>query len=135
MRVVLVGDRGERARLRAELDPSIEVIGEFSTVAAANAAGLDADALIVAPHDRDGSDPAPLRLVDDDETLAEPLTAREIQVLELLAEGLSNKAIAARLGISDQTVKFHVASVSGKLGAANRTDAVRRAVRRGLIAL
>ncbi len=53
-------------------------------------------------------------------------------MLELLAEGLPNKAIAARLGISDQTVKFHVSSISGKLGAANRTDAVRRAVRRGL---
>jgi DNA-binding NarL/FixJ family response regulator len=58
-----------------------------------------------------------------------------VQVLELLAEGLPNKAIAARLQISDQTVKFHVASIAGKLGAANRTDAVRRAVRRGLIAL
>jgi DNA-binding NarL/FixJ family response regulator len=65
----------------------------------------------------------------------EPLTPREIQVLELLAEGLPNKAIAERLGISDQTAKFHVASISGKLGAANRTDAVRRAVRRGLITL
>ena len=65
----------------------------------------------------------------------EQLTAREVQVLELLAEGLSNKAIADRLDISDQTVKFHVASISGKLGATNRTDAVRRAVRRGLITL
>jgi ATP/maltotriose-dependent transcriptional regulator MalT len=65
----------------------------------------------------------------------EPLTPREIEVLELLAEGLPNRAIAARLGISDQTVKFHVASISGKLGAANRTDAVRRGVRRGLITL
>jgi len=72
---------------------------------------------------------------DEDDALTEPLTAREIQVLELLAEGLPNKAIAERLGISDQTVKFHVAAISGKLGAANRTDAVRRAVRRGLIAL
>ena len=52
-----------------------------------------------------------------------------------LAEGLPNKAIADRLGISDQTVKFHIASIAGKLGAANRTDAVRRAVRRGLITL
>ena len=63
------------------------------------------------------------------------MTTREIEVLELVAEGLPNKTIAARLGISDQTVKFHVASIAGKLGAANRTDAVRRAVRRGLIAL
>jgi DNA-binding NarL/FixJ family response regulator len=46
---------------------------------------------------------------------------------------LSNKAIAARLSISDQTVKFHVAAISGKLGASNRTDAVRRAFRRGLV--
>jgi DNA-binding NarL/FixJ family response regulator len=52
-----------------------------------------------------------------------------------LSEGLSNKAIADHLGISDQTVKFHVSAIAGKLGASNRTDAVRRAVRRGLIAL
>jgi len=62
-------------------------------------------------------------------------TPREIEVLELVSEGLSNKAVAARLGISDQTVKFHLATISGKLGAVNRTDAVRRAVRRGLITL
>ena len=76
-----------------------------------------------------------IRNYDDDDGPQEPLTPREIQVLELLAEGLPNKAIAARLHISDQTVKFHVSSISGKLGAANRTDAVRRAVRRGLITL
>jgi DNA-binding NarL/FixJ family response regulator len=69
------------------------------------------------------------------EALEEPLTPRETDVLELLAEGLANKPIAARLGISDQTLKFHVASICGKLGAANRTDAVRRAVRRGLVSL
>ena len=73
--------------------------------------------------------------MEDDGSLVEALTPREIEVLELVAEGLPNKAIAARLGISDQTVKFHLASITGKLGAANRTDAVRRAVRRGLIAL
>ena len=56
-------------------------------------------------------------------------------MLERLAEGLSNRAIAERLQISDQTVKFHVASVMAKLGAANRTDAVRRAVREGLVTL
>jgi DNA-binding NarL/FixJ family response regulator len=126
MRVLLVGPASERARLRAQLDRSIDVAGEFATLAEARAAGLDADALLMAPV-RNRS-PAP----EDD---VEPLTSREIQVLTLLAEGLPNKAIAERLGISDQTVKFHVASVTGKLGAANRTDAVRRAVRRGLIAL
>jgi len=67
--------------------------------------------------------------------LQEPLTARELEVLEQLAAGLSNKAIGARLGISDQTVKFHVASITGKLGVTNRTEAVRRALRLGLIAL
>ena len=65
----------------------------------------------------------------------EPLTPRELEVLALMAEGLSNKPIAERLGISDQTVKFHVASVCGKLDALNRTDAVRRGLHRGLIAL
>jgi DNA-binding NarL/FixJ family response regulator len=55
--------------------------------------------------------------------------------LELVAEGLPNKSIADRLGISDQTVKFHLASIMSKLAAANRTDAVRRAVRGGLITL
>ena len=72
---------------------------------------------------------------DEDDEPQEALTRREVQVLELLAEGLPNKTIAARLSISDQTVKFHVSSICGKLGAANRTDAVRRAVRRGLITL
>jgi len=63
------------------------------------------------------------------------LTPREMQVLELLAEGLPNKAIARRLDISDQTVKFHVAAICGKLGAANRTDAVRLGITRGLVSL
>ena len=69
------------------------------------------------------------------EWIAESLTPREIEVLELLAEGRSNKSIAERLGISDQTVKFHLASILGKLGASTRTEAVRLAVRRGLISL
>jgi DNA-binding NarL/FixJ family response regulator len=125
MRVVLVGSPAERARLRAQLDgASIDIVGEFTSLAAAEDSALNADAVLSAR-----------RRPDDAPALVEPLTSREIQVLELLAEGLSNKAIAARLGISDQTVKFHVASISGKLGAVNRTDAVRRAVRRGLITL
>ena len=65
----------------------------------------------------------------------EPLTPREREVLELLAHGLSNRQIAERLGISEHTAKFHVASISGKLGAASRTEAVSRGVRRGLITL
>jgi DNA-binding NarL/FixJ family response regulator len=65
----------------------------------------------------------------------EPLTSRELGVLSALADGLSNKAIAARLGISDETVKFHLSAIFGKLQASNRTDAVRQAVRRGIVEL
>jgi DNA-binding NarL/FixJ family response regulator len=70
-----------------------------------------------------------------DQPLIEELTPRELMVLELLAEGLPNKSIAARLGISEHTVKFHVNSILGKLGAQSRTDAVMRATRLGLILL
>jgi DNA-binding NarL/FixJ family response regulator len=56
-------------------------------------------------------------------------------VLQLLAEGLPNKVIAARLDISEHTVKFHINSIMGKLGAQSRTDAVMRATRSGLILL
>ncbi len=65
----------------------------------------------------------------------EPLTLREREVLEMLSRGLSNKMIARRLSISEHTVKFHVSSIYTKLGAASRTDAVSRGVRRGLITL
>ena len=108
----------------------MEIAGEFASLAAAHASEIDADAIVLAPETGGDNRDEPAFPVFND-----PLTQREIQVLELLAEGLPNKAIASRLGISDQTVKFHVSAISGKLGAANRTDAVRRAVRRGLITL
>lgn len=63
------------------------------------------------------------------------LTSREIEVLRMLAEGLANKEIAYRLGISEHTVKFHVAALFGKLNASSRTEAVTLGVRRGLILL
>jgi DNA-binding NarL/FixJ family response regulator len=107
------------------------VIAEFATLREAEAAGTDADAILSAPGGRRTKSDHE----SDDEAMLDPLTPREVQVLELLAEGLANNTIAERLAISDQTVKFHVASIYGKLGAANRTDAVRRAVRRGMITL
>ncbi len=122
MRVILVGALGERDRLRSTLSPgAFEIVGEFPTVGAARTSGLHADALVLTAQP------------DDRGSIPDPLTPREIEVLEQLVEGLSNKTIAMRLGISDQTVKFHVAAICGKLGAANRTDAVRRAIRRGLV--
>ncbi len=63
------------------------------------------------------------------------LSPRELEVLGLLAEGLANRQIAAALGISDHTVKFHVASVYAKLGAGNRIEAVQSGLRQGLLSV
>ncbi|HYO29203.1 MAG TPA: response regulator transcription factor [Thermomicrobiales bacterium] len=68
-------------------------------------------------------------------TPGEALTARELEVLALVAEGLPNKAIARELGISEHTAKFHVGSLLGKLGAGSRTEAVTLATRRGVLAI
>ena len=65
----------------------------------------------------------------------EELTPREIEVLRMMAEGLGNKEIAARLGISDHTVKFHISSILAKVGASSRTEAVTLGIRMGLILL
>jgi DNA-binding NarL/FixJ family response regulator len=67
--------------------------------------------------------------------LRAPLSPREVEILRLLADGLPNKIIAARLGISDHTVKTHVASILDKLGAGTRAEAVALGVRQGLILL
>jgi DNA-binding NarL/FixJ family response regulator len=63
----------------------------------------------------------------------ETLTPRELEVVELLASGLSNKEIAERLGVSFHTVKFHVNAILGKLGAASRAEAVALAAKAGLL--
>ncbi|MBI5494468.1 MAG: response regulator transcription factor [Deltaproteobacteria bacterium] len=76
----------------------------------------------------------PRRTAPDGEA-AEELTAREREVLELLVEGMSNRAIGARLAISEHTAKFHVVSVLGKLGVARRSEAVARALKLGLVTL
>ena len=65
----------------------------------------------------------------------EPLTKREKEVLQMLAAGLGNKEIAAKLNISDHTAKFHVGSILGKLGVSTRAEAVAMGIRRGLILL
>jgi two-component system nitrate/nitrite response regulator NarL len=67
--------------------------------------------------------------------LAEPLTPREVEVLQLVAEGLTNRRIGERLGISEHTAKFHVNAILGKLGAQSRSEAVAQAARLGLVLL
>jgi DNA-binding NarL/FixJ family response regulator len=128
MRAILVGPARARDRLRWDLEAlSIQVVGEFDTMTEARRSGLDTDIIVTPPG-------APSETEDSvDGVFEEVLTHRELEVLELLAEGLPNKGIAERLGISDQTVKFHIASIMGKLGASNRVETVRRAVRRGLL--
>jgi DNA-binding CsgD family transcriptional regulator len=100
-------------------DLDVEVEGARAPGARAHGAGTngpeDADAVVEASS----AEPAP--------------TPREMEVLGLLAEGLANKEIAARLGFSAHTAKFHVESLLRKLSAANRAEAVREGIRRGLI--
>ncbi|MDR3574692.1 MAG: response regulator transcription factor [Anaerolineaceae bacterium] len=75
----------------------------------------------------------PLNSAEDGEL--EPLTPRESEILQYVAQGLTNKQIAWKLSISEHTVKFHISSIYGKLGAANRTEAVRVGARQGIILL
>lgn len=121
----------ERGLVRAVL-PRDATSGEILAALDAVAAGLVvlhpevlADALDVArgPRARGAADPA------------QALTAREVEVLGMLAEGLGNKTIASRLGISTHTAKFHVASILAKLGAGSRTEAVTIGMRRGLVVI
>lgn len=88
--------------------------------------------MVVDPAFANAVMPAQGELTEDP---AEELTRRELAVLQLLAEGLSNKQVARRLGISEHTVKFHVATIFSKVGAHSRTEAVTRAARLGLIVL
>ncbi|MEO0458408.1 MAG: response regulator transcription factor [Cyanobacteria bacterium P01_A01_bin.114] len=76
-----------------------------------------------------------LTLLDEETDLIDPLTPREIEVLGQLAQGLSNKAIAKQLKISEHTVKFHISAVLSKLNATSRTEAVDLGLRQGLIML
>jgi DNA-binding NarL/FixJ family response regulator len=80
-----------------------------------------------------GELPESKRLPADE--LVETLSEREVEVLQLLSEGLANKQIALKLGISEHTVKFHSSAIYAKLGATNRTEAVRLGILRGLVVL
>jgi DNA-binding NarL/FixJ family response regulator len=74
-------------------------------------------------------------IIEETDEMVDDLTAREQDVLQLLAQGLANKQIALKLGITDHTVKFHISAIYSKLAVANRTEALRRGARLGLIVL
>jgi DNA-binding NarL/FixJ family response regulator len=124
----------ERGLVRAVL-PRDATSGEILAAIDAVIAGLvvfHPDALADALAARPPREARPARIAADP---AQPLTAREIEVLGMLAEGLGNKTIAVRLGISTHTAKFHVASILAKLGAGSRTEAVTVGMRRGLVVI
>jgi len=117
---------GVRGVLPREVTPE-----QLRAALEAAAAGL----VVVHPSEVDAVLPAVVGSSPPVDELLEPLTRREREVLQMLAGGLANKEIAARLAISDHTVKFHVASILGKLGASTRTEAVSAGIRRGLVLL
>ena len=117
---------GVRAVLPREVTPE-----QLRAALEAAAAGL----VVVQPSELDTILPATNGSSTAVDELPEPLTRREREVLQMLAAGLGNKEIAVRLVISDHTVKFHVASILGKLGVSTRTEAVSAGIRRGLVML
>jgi DNA-binding NarL/FixJ family response regulator len=119
-----------RSGVRAMLPTTVGRDQVFAALQAASA-GL----VILHPQELHAVFPVTASLSPALAELAEPLTRREREVLQMLASGLANKQIAARLDISEHTVKFHVASLLGKLGASSRTEAVALGIRRGLVLL
>jgi NarL family two-component system response regulator YdfI len=119
-----------RAGVRAVL-PSDVTPKQLRAALEAAAAGL----VVVHPSEMSAVLPAPAALSSPIRELPEPLTPREREVLQMISAGLGNKEIAGRLSISEHTVKFHVASILGKLGASTRTEAVSIGIRHGLVLL
>jgi DNA-binding NarL/FixJ family response regulator len=132
-RIAIVAPSEElRAALASALrsDPSFEVV---SVVASETEVTELADIVLVA-HDADDADVAE-RPVHHDLASGPTLSNREREILALLADGLGNKQIAARLGISTNTVKTHLELLFDKLGVSSRAEAVATGVRRGLLML
>ena len=77
----------------------------------------------------------PAAAIEEGEPVGDPLTGRELEVLQLAAEGLANKQIALALNISEHTVKFHLSSLYAKLGVTSRTEAIRAGVRQGRVVM
>jgi ATP/maltotriose-dependent transcriptional regulator MalT len=125
LRVFLSGrasDELDALRQRLTADPNLELVDRAEL----------AEAVVTLPSGTIGS--LSRRSAErEGGPLIESLTAREHDVLALVADGLSNRAIAHDLAISEHTVKFHLASIFGKLGVSTRTEAVQRGVRLGVI--
>jgi ATP/maltotriose-dependent transcriptional regulator MalT len=124
LRVFLSGrasDELDALRRRLTADPNLELVDRAEL----------ADAVVTLPSGTIGS--LSRRSAEREGGLIESLTPREHAVLALVADGLSNREIAHDLAISEHTVKFHLASVFGKLGVSTRTEAVQRGVRLGVI--
>lgn len=117
-------ERGIRVLLSRESSGAILAAAAHTAVYNLTILDNDVAALLLPANDREG-----------DTAVPQPLTPRETEVLHLLAEGLTNKAIARQLHVSEHTIKFHVNAIMGKLNAQSRTDAVVRATRVGLLAL
>jgi len=134
--IVILSDRFElrsvaetlRAGIRAVL-PNDMSSDQLVAALEAAAAGL----IVIHPAEVEAMFPAIEPASRPSLDLTESLTPRESEVLQMLASGLANKEIATRLAISEHTVKFHVASILGKLGAGSRTEAVFIGVRSGLV--
>jgi len=136
--VILLADHLPRAFSAAALSTGVRAVlprdvSQDQLVAALEAAA--SGLVVVHPADVEAAFPTSAPASRPLAELVEPLTRREREVLQMLAAGLGNKAIAARLAISEHTVKFHVASILGKLGAGSRTEAVSLGIRRGLVLL
>lgn len=141
--IVLLTDQASPAWSTEALREGVRAILPVDVAADQLLAALQAAAaglIVLHPFEVDSALPAAAtgtsaRSIQPATEVAEALTPREREVLQMLAAGVGNKEIAARLNISDHTAKFHVASILGKLGASTRTEAVAVGIRRGLILL
>ena len=136
--VVILSDRAEPTGMSEALRAGVRAVLPNDLSPDQLAAALEAAVagfIVMHPAELGAMFPAPEPALHPLAELAEPLTPRESEVLQMLASGLANKEIAARLVISEHTVKFHVASILGKLGAGTRTEAVSVGIRRGLVLL
>ncbi len=148
--IVLLADEADLSSATAALACGVQVIllgdptgAELAAAAHSAAAGLltlsgDLADLVrqgLLPHSRDEAEDSVGGAAAIADASQEHLTLREREVLEMMMEGLSNKEIAAHLNISTHTVKFHISSILGKLGASTRTEAAAIGLRRGLITI